>query len=95
MCKNFELYGKCKYGDKCSFAHDRRMMMIKTDVSVLYKTKLCKKFSANGYCPYGMKCQFIHDFQDLNAKKEEVISASWPTLKDSEETRTTKSTNDS
>ena len=36
-------------------------MMIKTDVSVLYKTKLCKKFSANGYCPYGMRCQFIHD----------------------------------
>ena len=36
--------------------------MIKTDVSVLYKTKLCKKFSANGYCPYGMRCQFIHEF---------------------------------
>jgi butyrate response factor 1 len=36
-------------------------MMIKTDVSVLYKTKLCKKYSTNGYCPYGMRCQFIHD----------------------------------
>ena len=42
-------------------------MMIKTDVSVLYKTKLCKKFSANGYCPYGMRCQFIHEFNDPNA----------------------------
>lgn len=62
MCKNYELYGKCKYGDECSFAHDRRMMMIKTDVSILYKTKLCKKYSTNGYCPYGMRCQFIHDF---------------------------------
>ena len=39
------------------------MMMIKTDVSVLYKTKLCKKFMANGYCPYGMRCQFIHEMQ--------------------------------
>lgn len=39
-------------------------MMIKTDVSILYKTKLCKKFSANGYCPYGMRCQFIHDFAE-------------------------------
>jgi hypothetical protein len=36
-------------------------MMIKTDVSVLYKTKMCKKYSTNGYCPYGMRCQFIHD----------------------------------
>jgi hypothetical protein len=38
--------------------------MIKTDVSVLYKTKLCKKYSTNGYCPYGMKCQFIHDLNE-------------------------------
>lgn len=56
ICKNFELYGKCKYGDECSFAHGRTRMMIKSDVSVLYKTKLCKKYSANGYCPYGMRC---------------------------------------
>lgn len=47
------------------------MMMIKTDVSVLYKTKLCKKYSTNGYCPYGMRCQFIHEFNDPNAKKDE------------------------
>lgn len=39
-------------------------MMVKTDVSVLYKTKLCKKFSANGWCPYGMRCQFIHDISE-------------------------------
>lgn len=64
MCKNFELYGKCKYGDECSFAHMKTQMMIKTDVSVLYKTKLCKKFSANGYCPYGMRCQFIHELSE-------------------------------
>jgi len=42
----------------------KTQMMIKTDVSVLYKTKLCKKFSANGYCPYGMRCQFIHDLSE-------------------------------
>lgn len=41
-------------------------MMVKTDVSVLYKTKLCKKYSANGYCPYGMRCQFIHDITETN-----------------------------
>lgn len=56
LCKNWELYGKCKYGDECSFAHGRTSMMVKSDVSALYKTKLCKKFAANGYCPYGMRC---------------------------------------
>ena len=49
-------------------------MMIKTDVSALYKTKLCKKFSANGYCPYGMRCQFIHQVSETQAgdKPDEV-----------------------
>lgn len=61
MCRNWQLYGKCKYGDECSYAHDKNMMMVKTEVSVNYKTKLCKKYSANGYCPYGVRCQFIHD----------------------------------
>lgn len=51
-------------------------MMIKSDVSVLYKTKLCKKYSTNGYCPYGMRCQFIHEFEDpnLKQKKKEIKS---------------------
>jgi hypothetical protein len=39
-------------------------MMVKTDVSVLFKTKLCKKYSSNGYCPYAQKCQFIHDISE-------------------------------
>ena len=39
--------------------------MVKSDVSVLYKTKLCKKFSQNGYCPYGTRCQFVHDISEL------------------------------
>jgi hypothetical protein len=66
LCKNWSMYGKCKYGDECSFAHTKNHMMIKTDVSVLYKTKLCKKYSTNGYCPYGIRCQFIHDASEAN-----------------------------
>jgi butyrate response factor 1 len=87
MCKNWEMYGKCKFGDevsailylcypsffvsyflKCSFAHSREQLMNKTDVSVLYKTKLCKKFSTTGYCPYGIRCQFIHDVAEAPKK---------------------------
>jgi butyrate response factor 1 len=45
-------------------------MMIKSDVSVLYKTKLCKKYSTNGYCPYGMRCQFIHDLGEAAPVQE-------------------------
>ena len=60
MCKNFEQYGHCKYGDECSFAHGKQQIMNKSDVPVLYKTKLCKKYMQNGYCPYGQRCQFIH-----------------------------------
>ena len=61
MCKNFSLYGTCKYGDKCSFAHTSEHIMVKTEVSVLYKTKPCDSYSRTGYCSYGMRCQFIHD----------------------------------
>jgi hypothetical protein len=76
MCKNFELYGKCKFGDECSFAHSREQLMIKTDVSVLYKTKLCKKFSTTGYCPYGVRCQFIHDVNEANSVQNKLKPAS-------------------
>ena len=39
-------------------------MMIKSDVSALYKTKQCKKYLVNGFCPYGQRCQFIHGEQE-------------------------------
>ena len=65
MCKNFELYGTCKYGDKCSFAHGKQQIMNKTDVSASYKTRICKKYVNNGYCPYGLRCQFIHDEREM------------------------------
>jgi butyrate response factor 1 len=64
MCKNFETYGKCKYGDECSFAHGRSQLMVKSDVSAQYKTKECKKYAQTGYCPYGLRCQFIHGPKD-------------------------------
>ena len=80
MCKNFELYGTCKYGDKCSFAHGKQQIMNKTDVSASYKTRICKKYVNNGYCPYGLRCQFIHDeremVQNLSPRSETSETAS-------------------
>jgi len=52
--------------------------MIKSDVSILYKTKLCKKFSTNGYCPYGMRCQFIHEVAEMNSQAIAQFQASAP-----------------
>ena len=54
--------------------------MVKTEVSVNYKTKLCKKYAANGYCPYGVRCQFIHD----PAEMQKPVQAKPPQVLDQE-----------
>jgi hypothetical protein len=56
MCKNFEHTGQCQFGDRCSFAHTKNLLMMKTNLPVNYKTKMCRKFQFNGYCPYGTRC---------------------------------------
>lgn len=60
MCRPFQEYGYCKYGDKCQFAHGTQ------DLRSLprhpkYKTELCRTFHSTGYCPYGPRCHFIHN----------------------------------
>ena len=59
LCRPFQEYGSCKYGDKCQFAHGTH------DLRALprhpkYKTELCRTFYSTGYCPYGTRCHFIH-----------------------------------
>ena len=41
LCRNFEIYGKCKFGDSCSYAHGRDELQKKTHVPTNFKTKLC------------------------------------------------------
>jgi len=60
LCKNWELRGNCKFGDKCCFAHGRRELKNKTLIHVKYKTKPCKQYHQTGYCPYGQRCQYLH-----------------------------------
>ena len=41
MCRNWELFGKCKFQDKCSFAHGESELLKKVHLPSNYKTKLC------------------------------------------------------
>jgi len=60
LCKNWELRGVCKFGDKCCFAHGKHELKNKTLIHVKYKTKPCKQYHQTGYCPYGQRCQYLH-----------------------------------
>jgi len=56
MCKNWELWGKCKFEKTCSFAHGEHELQKKTHLPSNYKTKLCQQFHTTSYCPYGNRC---------------------------------------
>ena len=58
-CHYWEMYGECKFGDHCAFAHGDNELKQKTN-STNYKTKPCKQFFEEGYCNYGIRCQFSH-----------------------------------
>ena len=59
ICHYWEMYGYCKYGDSCAFAHGTDELN-KRKMSSNYKTKPCKQFFELGYCSYGVRCQFSH-----------------------------------
>ena len=67
ICHYWEMYGECKYGDSCAFAHGDSELK-KRKMTYNYKTKPCKQFFELGYCSYGCRCQFSHKKDDL--KKE-------------------------
>jgi hypothetical protein len=60
LCKNFQLKGCCKFGDKCSFAHGDHELREKVHLHTNYKTKPCKQFHTSGHCFYGYRCQYLH-----------------------------------
>ena len=67
------MYGQCKFGDNCAFAHGDSELK-KRKMTFNYKTKPCKQFFELGYCTYGSRCQFSHKKEDLKseAKNNEV-----------------------
>ena len=72
MCHYWEMYGSCKYGNSCAFAHGSDELN-KRKMSSNYKTKPCKQFFEIGYCTYGVRCQFSHKLTKEKEKKEMEI----------------------
>ena len=70
LCKNWEAYGWCKFGDKCSFAHGNGELRIPIDTKPTYKSKQCKQFSETGFCNYGPRCLFIHNPLCIDKQKD-------------------------
>jgi butyrate response factor len=60
MCKNFEIKGFCKWGNKCCFAHGEHELRAKNHLNDKYKSKICKHYHRHGFCPYGLRCQYFH-----------------------------------
>jgi len=67
LCKNFEIYGTCKYGNMCNYAHGEEELFKKVTPNN-FMTKLCTSFQDNGVCMYGKKCQFLHSIYDLKTE---------------------------
>ena len=68
ICRYWEMYGECKFGDSCAFAHGESELK-KRKMTFNYKTKPCKQFFELGYCSYGCRCQFSHKKEDLKKEK--------------------------
>ena len=67
ICRYWEMYGECKFGENCAFAHgDSELKQRKLTFN--YKTKPCKQFFELGYCSYGSRCQFSHKKESLEGK---------------------------
>lgn len=59
LCESFVTTGKCRYGNKCQFAHGLSELKLK-DVTNNYRTKHCSSWIKYGYCKYGNRCLFKH-----------------------------------
>lgn len=60
LCRPFEEFGVCKYGDKCQFAHGLAELRSLAR-HPKYKTELCRTYHTVGFCPYGPRCHFVHN----------------------------------
>ena len=70
LCRPFQDYGYCKYGDKCQFAHGEHELRV-VPRHPKYKTELCRTYHTRGFCPYGSRCHFIHNLDEARKQLQE------------------------
>ncbi|XP_018560886.1 protein TIS11 [Anoplophora glabripennis] len=68
LCRPFEEFGVCKYGDKCQFAHGINELRSLAR-HPKYKTELCRTYHTVGFCPYGPRCHFVHNQDEVAIQK--------------------------
>lgn len=64
LCRPYEEFGICKYGDKCQFAHGIAELRSLAR-HPKYKTELCRTYHTVGFCPYGPRCHFVHNQDEV------------------------------
>ncbi|CAF1262889.1 unnamed protein product [Didymodactylos carnosus] len=87
LCRPFNETGKCKYGEKCQFAHGFQEMRQLTR-HPKYKTEYCRTFHTTGY--YGPRCHFIHDISEARTHDDEMEQKITTNLRHSEKTAQTR-----
>lgn len=75
LCRPFEEFGVCKYGDKCQFAHGMPELRSLAR-HPKYKTELCRTYHTVGFCPYGPRCHFVHNQEEAMQQKGPSQSSS-------------------
>lgn len=75
ICIPFSIYGTCRFGDACAYAHGENELRPKLNLSANYKTKLCKQYSETHQCEFGDRCWFIHSrcLEIKNAKYSMIL----------------------
>lgn len=59
LCRNYEVYGICRYNERCQFAHSVHELR-NVERHPRYKTEVCKNFLSSRFCKYGRRCCFLH-----------------------------------
>lgn len=74
LCRPYEEFGMCKYGDKCQFAHGVAELRSLAR-HPKYKTELCRTYHTVGFCPYGPRCHFVHNREEVIQQHNRTVSA--------------------
>lgn len=79
LCRPYEEFGVCKYGDKCQFAHGAHELR-SLSRHPKYKTELCRTYHTVGFCPYGPRCHFVHNQEEVLLQQKSSKPVSTPMI---------------